>query len=137
GFVRGGDGAYNRLVPKRPRQAHIPAQARKRKIRRPFGLSSDQEASDAGPELEPNFADEPLNRMGVAGLGNSGPVDTSPRVGRRLELVNRSREQVAVRVIPGQLPTFERSYLINELRRIAVISTGLLALIIVLAVVLR
>jgi hypothetical protein len=58
-------------------------------------------------------------------------------VGRRLELVTRDREQTVVRVIPGQLPTFERSYLISELRRIGMISGSLLALIIVLTVLLR
>jgi hypothetical protein len=37
----------------------------------------------------------------------------------------------------GQLPTFERGYLVEELRRIAMTAGSLLALIVVLAVVLR
>ncbi len=37
----------------------------------------------------------------------------------------------------GQLPTFERSYIVGELRRIAIISVSLFTLIGVLAVVMR
>jgi hypothetical protein len=37
----------------------------------------------------------------------------------------------------GPLPVFERSYLVSELRRIALISGSLLALLVVLAIVLR
>ena len=37
----------------------------------------------------------------------------------------------------GQLPTFERSYIVDELRRIAIISGSLFAFVIVLAIVLR
>jgi hypothetical protein len=61
----------------------------------------------------------------------------APRAGRRLEQVTRTRDQLTTRIVPGQLPTFERSYLVSELRRIAIISTSLLALIIVLTFVLR
>ncbi len=37
----------------------------------------------------------------------------------------------------GQLPTFERSYLVDELKRISMISGSLLALIVFLFIVLR
>lgn len=69
--------------------------------------------------------------------GASGPIDTRPRVGRRQEMVSRGREQTNIRVVPGQLPVFERSYLMTELRRIFTISGGLLAIIILLAFVMR
>jgi hypothetical protein len=39
--------------------------------------------------------------------------------------------------VPGQLPVFERAYLVGELRRIALTAGSLLAIIIVLAIVLR
>ena len=58
---------------------------------------------------------------------------------RRLQLLTqrRSEAQAAVRVVPGQLPTFERAFLVSELRRIVVTAGALLALIVVLAIVLR
>ncbi len=37
----------------------------------------------------------------------------------------------------GQLPTFERSFIADELRRIAIISGSLFALVVVLAIVMR
>ena len=97
--------------------------------------------AQAAEELfEPNFADEPLMAGGVAtGIG-SGPVDTRPQprpVGRRLEMLRGSRETTAVRVTPGQLPTYERGFLQDELRRITLISGGLLAVILILTVFLR
>ena len=72
--------------------------------------------------------------------GRNGPVDTrpQPRVGgRRLQTLRGSPETGGVRITPGQLPTYERSFLQEELRRIAMISGSLLALILVLFVVLR
>jgi len=133
-FVRQEGATYNRFVPKRPRQAHIPSQVRKRKVRRPGEAAAGQPRSY--PE-EPAFVQDPVNGFGAAAFGASGPVDTRPRVGRRLELINRSSEQAAVRVVPGQLPVFERAYLVGELRRIALTAGSLLAIIIVLAIVLR
>lgn len=110
-------------MPKRPRQAHIPAsQIRRRKtVRRP----GESDASG-----EPVFADTPAF---VPPSSGSGPVDTRPR--RRLELLQRAEPQV--RVVPGQLPTFEKGYLQHELRQISLTAGSLLALIIVLAVLLR
>lgn len=111
-------------MPKRPRQAHIPSsQIRRRKpTRRPVDGN--------GAALEPAFADTPAF---VPPSSGSGPIDTRPR--RRLEMLQRAEPQV--RVVPGQLPTFEKGYLKHELRQITLTAGSLLALIIVLAVVLR
>ena len=47
------------IVPKRPRQAHIPAQQRSsRKPKRPF-MTASQRAEAEEELFEPNFADEP------------------------------------------------------------------------------
>ena len=118
-------------MPKKARRAHVPQQVvRKRKPTRrsePLTPGVDEE-----PESEPTFADPPAF---VHPSAQSGPVDTRPH--RRLELLTRAREQTVVRVIPGQLPTFERAYLVNELRRITMTAGVLLAIIILLAIILR
>jgi hypothetical protein len=113
---------------KKPRQAHIPKQAvTRRKPRRPATPAVAREPA-------PVFADEPL--LDIAPAMGQAPVDTRPRT--RLEALRQSRETVTtMRVVPGQLPTFERAYLVSELRRIGVISTALLGLIIVLTILLR
>ena len=49
----------------------------------------------------------------------------------------RSREGFSGRQVPGQLPTFERAYLVRELTQIAAISGSLLLLLIVLWIVMR
>jgi hypothetical protein len=132
-FERGSREPYNRWVPKKSRQAHVPSQIRKRKARRAGQVPAYPDSLD---EVEPVFADPPNFMNGVAGMGDaSGPVETRPA--RRLELLRSSREQASVRVVPGQLPTFERAYLVGELRRIALTAGSLLAVIIVLALVLR
>ena len=67
-------------------------------------------------------------------------MDTRPQPrigGRRLQTLRGNPETGAVRITPGQLPTYERSFLQEELRRIAMISGGLLAVILVLTVLLR
>jgi hypothetical protein len=128
------------FVPKRPRQAHVPAQQRStRKPKRPFMTASSRAAEAAEELFEPNFADEPLVAGVSTGIG-SGPIDTrpQPRVGgRRLQMVRGTGEQTGLRITPGQLPTYERSFLQEELRRITLISGGLLALILVLTILLR
>ena len=75
----------------------------------------------------------------IGGSDAGGPVETRPwrRGGRRLELLRGGPETASVRVIPGQLPTYERGFLTDELRRIAITAGGLLLLVIILAVVLR
>ena len=91
-------------------------------------------------DYEPNFADEPVFAAGAL-PGGSGPVDTrpQPRPGRRLEMLrgNANRETATTRITPGQLPTYQRAYLMDELRRIALISGGLLGVILGLTVLLR
>jgi hypothetical protein len=102
---------------------------------------SDAQRAEAEDDLfEPNFADEPLIPGGVStGIG-TGPIDTrpQPRAGRRLEMLRGSANRdLGTRVAPGQLPTYERGYLMEELRRISLISGGLLAVVLVLTVLLR
>jgi hypothetical protein len=102
-------------------------------------MTAAQRADAADELFEPNFADEPMVQPGVPGVG-TGPVDTRPipRVGRRLEVLRGARSDAATaRATPGQLPTYERSFLQEELRRIALISGGLLGVILGLTVLLR
>jgi hypothetical protein len=115
-------------MPKRSRQAHIPQQVKRRKVRRP-------DASQDEPP--PQFADPPLiSEPAYMGTGPVAPTPPPPAGRRRLELVQRRQESV-VRVVPGQLPTFERAFLMAELRQIGIISGALLALIVVLALIVR
>ncbi|HEY7270207.1 MAG TPA: hypothetical protein VH951_10300 [Dehalococcoidia bacterium] len=123
-------------MPKKRRQAHIPQTVtrKRRPSRRPEfeGTPAEQPEFDT---TEPSFADAPVaNIPGYA----TGVVATRAG-GRRLEQLRRSSagEHAAPRVVTGQLPTFERAYLVNELRRIFITSGILLALIVVLAFVLR
>jgi hypothetical protein len=92
---------------------------------------------------------------GAAGAGAfgdaTGPVETRPewigstaqetarrQPGRRTaQLRQRGTSEGAARIMAGQLPTFERAYIHEELRRIAIISGVLFTLVIVLALVLR
>ena len=117
-------------MPKKPRQAHVPKQvAARRKARR---TATSQPVS---VEPAPIFADEPVISVGSS-MGGQSPVDTRPRT--RLEVLRQSRDTVApLRTVPGQLPTFERAFLVSELRRIGLISTALLGVIIVLTILLR
>lgn len=62
---------------------------------------------------------------------------TTARVGRRTAALTRSRDTVGRLHQTGQLPTFDRVYLKRELTQIAVLSGGLLALILVLWLVMR
>ncbi len=116
-------------MPKKSRHAHVPKQqAARRKTRR----SAAPGAPAAPLPEEPAFAEPPIAE--VPGY-TANVVGTRPL--RRLELLRASREPTAVRVVPGQLPTFEREYLVGELRRIALTASSLLAVIVVLAIVLR
>ncbi len=151
----GGDlPAYNRLeMPRRRR----PARATRRPPRRPdFAAGPVQDEPKAEPEErtdldgQPIFADD-AGLTSVAGaFGDAtGPVETRPewigrtsssqrQPGRRTaQLRQRGTSEGAARIMAGQLPTFERAYIVDELRRIAIISTSLFALIVVLAIVMR
>ena len=107
-------------MPKRPRQAHIPQQSKKRKVRRnPLFTAAD-------PYLAPEENVVPFrDRQPVA---EPLPAETTSR---------RAEGRLVVVRTAGQLPTFERAYLVNELRQIAFTAAGLLAFIIVLTIVLR
>jgi hypothetical protein len=102
-------------------------------------MSASERDEAAGELFEPNFADEPIIAGGVSTGFGSGPIDTrpQPRAGRRLQMLRGNPEHTALRVSPGQLPTYERGYLMEELRRISLISGGLLAVVLVLTVLLR
>jgi hypothetical protein len=76
---------------------------------------------------EPVFAPPPVQ---------AAPVSAQPVARRRLDMVQQRREAV-VRTVPGQLPTFERGYLVSELRQIGITSGALFAFIVVLAILLR
>jgi hypothetical protein len=105
-------------VPKKPRQAHVPQQTRRKKVRRtPLVTPEDvylapaptAEADALTPRPRPRSAPQP--RL----------VPTRPALARAA----------------GQLPTFERHYLMDELRRIAITGGALLLFVIILAVVFR
>jgi len=130
-------------MPKRPRQAHIPQQSKRRKVRRPApGTSSTYPSDETGRNGtsvadEPAFVDEPA--FAEAAVVGAATVATA-RTGRRLSSLRAPQERTiapGIRAIPGQLPTFERAYLMRELRQIAIVSSSLLALIIVLTIILR
>ena len=115
-------------MPKRPRQSHIPSQVRKRKPRRTADFSNPLPDSAGAPGL----ADEPV----MAVPTGAAPVATRTR--RRLEEVTRAHEGVILRTHhAGELPTFERSYLVRELTQIAITSGLMLAIIIVLWLLMR
>jgi hypothetical protein len=139
-------------MPKKRRNAHVPQQAARRRraaARRDFAPAPDPPLeSEPRADLDGNpiYASETADwSSATAGYSPTGPVETRPhwigtqtarREGRRrAELRGGAAGQV--RVTPGQLPTYERAYLVNELQRIGIISGSLLAVIIVLAIVLR
>jgi hypothetical protein len=115
-------------MPKKSRQAHIPQQPKRRKARRavPITLSETVVARSAALE-------EPVEAEPIA------PAPITPlRPGRRVESLRApATTQLGARVVPGQLPTFDRAYLVRELRQITLTFAGLLGVIIVLAIVLR
>ena len=121
-------------MPKKPRQAHVPQQARKRKARRPAATTAQPSPL---PVEEPVFADTPAVAAAAGALGDArGPVET--RLHRRLDRLTETREQrTAARIVPGQLPAFERAYIVSELRQIGITSSVLLAVVIALALILR
>jgi hypothetical protein len=117
------------------------------------GPEQRQQPEEERTDLDGNpiFADEPALPAATAHFGTTGPVETRPhwigstapseprrQPGRRMaQLRQRGTSEGAARIMAGQLPTFEHSYIVDELRRIAIISGSLFALIIVLAIVMR
>jgi hypothetical protein len=117
-------------MPKKPRQSHVPKQqVARRKVRRPNVQSS--------AVMAPAYVEEPFVDSGEGEQVIESSTPVAPRPSRRLELVRQSRESVPLRSLPGQLPTYDRAYLVSELRTISIVTASLLALIIVLAIVLR
>ena len=118
-------------MPKRARQAHIPKQVtRKRKpVRRDGGVTTGADAylDVSGPiQVATGMSRDPV-----------GPIPMPARPAPSRPQAPATPARPGTLRAAGQLPTFERGYLLEELRRIAMTAGGLLALIIVLAVVLR
>ena len=114
--------------------------------------SRQPEAERTDLDGNPIFADDVALPSATAHWGTTGPVETRPhwigstaqeqqtrrQPGRRTaQLRQRGTSEGAARIMAGQLPTFERSYIIGELWRIGLISGALFALIVVLAIVMR
>jgi hypothetical protein len=112
-------------MPKRPRQSHIPSQPRRRKPRRTQDFSAALPATDGG-ETDLIEAASPV-----------AATPAAPVIGRRLRAVQQAREGFAPRSHPGELPTYERTFLVRELTQISIVAGSLLALIIVLWLVMR
>lgn len=116
-------------MPKRPRRAHVPKQQAKHKPRRSLAPAGPPSAPPASA-----FVQEPA----AEGLQPSA-ADGAGRPLRRLEQLRATREHAhpGSRALPGQLPTFERAYLVGELQRIAVTAGALFVLLVLLAVLMR
>jgi hypothetical protein len=115
-------------VPKKPRQAHIPRKvARKRKAPRRDAVTvpADAYIDVSGPVHVPDgMSRDPVGPIPMpAGRSRPAYPAVAPRPGSTRAA--------------GQLPTFERAYLLEELRRIGITSVSLLGLIVVLTIVLR
>jgi hypothetical protein len=116
-------------MPKRARQAHIPKQVtRKRKTaRRDGGVTTG-----ADPYLD---ISRPIQVADGISRDPAGPIPMPARPAQSRPAAAPVRPGTLRAA--GQLPTFERAYLVDELRRIALTAGSLLALIIVLALTLR
>jgi hypothetical protein len=86
------------------------------------------------PDEEPAYV---AVESGAEALTPEPAPTVARRPQRRLDLVRQTRESVPLRSLPGQLPTYNRAYLVSELRTIGLVTASLLATIILLAVVLR
>jgi hypothetical protein len=105
-------------MPKRPRQSHVPQQPRRRRGRRPgAGISEDQLYAPApATSVAPGVTADVVARPGPA-RPSGRPTATSRAI--------------------AALPVYDRAFILSEVRRIAALSGSLLALIVVLAVLLR
>lgn len=136
-------------MPKKRRQAHIPQQqTRKRRVaRRPEFAPVPAPEERVDLDGNPIFADDVV--APTPAYDATGPVETRPQwigsagrqqrqPGRRMaELRGGASGQGAARIVAGQLPTFERGYLREELRRIAITAGSLFGIIILLTIVMR
>jgi hypothetical protein len=140
---------------KRKRTSHIPqgAPRKRRPVRRAFDSTPTAAESVERTDLDGNpiFADEIVNPAAAAYQGFQGPLETRPHHiattqpararGRRVEQLRRSggssAEFAAAHVSSAPLPVYERSFLMGEVRSIAIISTALLGVIVALTLILR
>jgi hypothetical protein len=125
-------GLYNRFVPKRPRQAHVPQQTRKRKVRKqqPQPLRAEEQQNEQkapAPRAETSSA--------VATAERPQPRPVEPATGSRLAARRANAESMRAR--QGQLPLLDRAYVMAEMRRSGIVSGVLFFLIVVLWVLLR
>jgi hypothetical protein len=133
---------------KRKRTSHIPqgAPRKRRPVRRAFDSSTtavEPTGRPTGVEENPVFVDDngEIFTETVAvetATRTSQPARTR---GRRVEQLRRSggssTEFAAAHISSAPLPVYERSFMLSELRRIGIISFGLLAVIIALTFILR
>jgi hypothetical protein len=139
-------------MPKKRRQVHIPQQqsTRKRRVaRRPEFAPVPEPEERVDLDGNPIFADDVV--VPTPAYDATGPVETRPQwiagpsrpqrqPGRRMAQLRggpATQGPGAARILAGQLPTFERGYLREELRRIAITAGSLFALIIVLGILMR
>jgi hypothetical protein len=142
-------------MPKKRRPART-SHTKRRPPRRPDFTPGPQQPPARPEEREdldgqPIFADDVAVPSAMGHYGMTGPVETRPewigrtaaqqaqrQPGRRTaQLRQRGTSEGAARIAGGQLPTFERAFIVDELRRIAIISGALFALIVILAIVMR
>jgi hypothetical protein len=116
-----------------------------RTIRRPNFQPAPEPAGDRD-DAPPTFADEPVLSVPVYGV--TGPVETRQHwiarderlQGRRLAQLRRSSGEtrgVARAGLSGQLPTFSREFVRDEIRRILIVTGALVAVLIALTIGLR
>jgi hypothetical protein len=136
----------------RKRPARTPQQSsrRRRGPLRPEFSPGPVQPGKTDRSGNPIFADDVVAPDATAVWGSTGPVETRPewidetpqaarrQPGRRTAQLRRTgSSEGAARIMAGQLPTFEHSYIVDELRRIAIIAGSLFAVVIVLAIVMR
>jgi len=135
---------------KRPAKTPQQSSRKRRAPRRPQFSPGPEQAERTDLDGQPIFADEVATSAAAGAFGEAtGPVETRPEwigstaqpartPGRRTAQLRRAGgSEGAARIMAGQLPTFEHAYIVDELRRIAIISGSLFVLIVVLAFVMR
>lgn len=116
-----------------------------RTVRRP-NFQPAPEAPAGADDAPPTFADEPV--LAVPVYGDGGPVETRPHwisrddrtQGRRMAQLRRSSGETrgtARAGSTGQLPTFSREFVKDEIRRILITTGALVAVLIGLTIGLR
>jgi hypothetical protein len=136
---------------KRPARVTQQTSRRRRIPRRPEFSPGPTQPEKTDLSGNPIFADDVATSAAAGAFGEAtGPVETRPewiestpqppsrQPGRRTAQLRRTGgSEGAARIMAGQLPTFEHSYIVDELRRIAIIAGSLFAVVIILAIVMR